>query len=50
VIYRHLSVGRYEFFVHVRGLSGGYSSAATTTFRIVSASRHPSLARASSAR
>ena len=34
VTYRHLKAARYEFFVHARGISGGYSAAATRTFTI----------------
>ena len=50
MIYRHLAAAHYEFFVRVRGMSGGYSSAATTKFTIVSALRRQPAARASSAR
>jgi subtilase family serine protease len=34
VIYRHLSAAHYEFFVHAKGISGVYSSAATKKFTI----------------
>jgi subtilase family serine protease len=34
VTYRHLKPGHYEFFVHAKGVSGGYSPATTTRFTI----------------
>ena len=50
VTYRHLKAGHYEFFVHAKGVSGGYSTTTTTRFTIVSQLRRRPAARASSTR